>query len=126
MLASTITLANVASVNHDFVAVRQIGQEVERLDGSTTLANPTTMLIRHQTIKKGLLIIDKHTVSFKKVGSDAITGAKTEGVLNISFELPRSGAVVAADLQDLLAYARAFLPSAAPAANFNALLIGQS
>jgi hypothetical protein len=125
-LASTQTLPNVASVNHDFVTVNVLGTTVTRIDQTTTLANPTTMLIRHLTRKAGTVVIDKHTVSFRKTGTDAVTGAKTDGIITLSIELPQSGAVVAADVQDLLAYMRAFLPSAAPAANFASLLLGMS
>jgi hypothetical protein len=127
MFASTITLANVAATNHDFVQIDSpAGQGITRLDAASTLANPVTMNIRHAVFGKGALVTDKHTVSFFATATDPTSGQKTVGKCTVSFEVPRSGAVVAATVQDLWAYTRNFLPSAAPAANFNALLIGQS
>lgn len=126
MFASTITLANVAAANHDFDLVKTLGNETTRIDLATTLANPTTMMIRHLAIKKGGIAYDKHTVSFKKVGTDPTSNAKSDTICTVSFEVPQVGVIVIADTQDLWAYVRNFLPSAAPATNFLGLALGKS
>lgn len=125
-LTASIVLADVAAANHTFDLVKQVGSETTRLDVATTLAQPVTMLVRHATIKKGTVTIDRHVVSFRKTGVDGTSGLTTDGLVSVSFELPRTGPVTLANVQDLWAYARNLLPSAAPAANFNELLIGKS
>lgn len=125
-LTASIVLADVAAVNHTFDLTKQLGTESTRIDLVTTLAAPTTMLIRHSTTKKGLIVIDRHVVSFRKTTIDGTSLLSSDGLVSVSFEVPRSGATTVAHVQDLWAFARNFLPSAAPAANFNSLLIGQS
>lgn len=125
-LTSSLVLQNVAAANHTFDLVKQNGSETTRLDVATTLAQPVTMLVRHSTIKKGSVTVDRHVVSFRMTKVDATSGLTTDAIVSTSFEVPRTGGISVADVQDLWAYVRNLLPSAAPAANFNELLIGKS
>lgn len=125
-LTASLVLADVAAANHTFDTIKQLGTEVTRLDIATTLAQPRTMLTRHSVIKKGLVTYDRHVVSFRDTRIDGTTGVETDGLVSVSFEIPRTGAVTSAHVLDLWCYARNLLPSASPAANYGELIIGKS
>lgn len=120
-LSSSIVIADHAAVNKTFVGQAPIVGGSNRLDSSTNLATPRTMSIRHSANGKGSSATDRHLVQFQVTKAD-VNGNPSYGTVNVTIALGRSGAVVASDILDLIAFAKNFLSDA----NVASLLINES
>jgi len=120
--ASSLTLADATPTNHVFSTVRVTPDGIDRLDAASTLANPTILAIKHSVTGKGPTAVDRHLVSFAKTETDG-NGLQTTAVMNLTVQLPRSGASDGTDVSHLWAMLNAFV---AGSGNLAALLRGES
>lgn len=107
--ASTLTLANAAAANKDFVLNLLSGTTSDRMESTSTLTNPVRMGIRHNYVpsKNGLDAYDRHVVSFSKSVTDADDKVHTATV-SVTLTVPRVSDITRTDLNDLIAFTRNF------------------
>lgn len=112
--ASDLVLADNAAANKTFSLRKTEGFNTERIDQSTTQAEPRLCLIKHSSQgKKGTSEqADRHLVSFSVTKKDATTGIMSTAVLNITLVVPVMGPLVRADFDHLIAFGKNFLVTA--------------
>lgn len=129
MLASDITLDKADGTDVVFKLVSNAQDGSRRLDVATTLALPTTLVIKHSVTGKEPLLIDRHLIQFNKTVAAAI-GTKTVSV-NFTLNIPRDVAVTPTIIADMISHMVDFLSDGAITgyathANVDAILRGES
>lgn len=86
----------------------------ERIDQSTTQAEPRLLAIKHSTqgTKGTPSHADRHLASFSVTKKDATTGQMYTAVLNCTLVTPVQGPLVRADFDHLIAFLKNFLITA--------------
>lgn len=118
MLNSTLTLADAAAANKSFVQNKLDATGSDRIDTTTTLANPRIMSIRHTTAGKGTSAVDRHLLQFVHNEADS-NGLPIAVIVNTTISVPRSSTISRAEIDDLLAFTKNFL---SVTANVDAIL----
>lgn len=113
--ADSLGLKNVAGVSRTFsrTTFDQNGQRSIYIDESTTGLEPRLMRIAHRVeAYPGLAGItrERHTIEFLHTKKDATLGILTTGACTLSLVLPRAGAVVRADLDDMVSFLKTANP----------------
>jgi len=129
MLASDITLDKADGTDVVFKLVANTSDGSRRLDVATTLALPTTLVIKHSVTGKEPLLTDRHLVQFNQVVAAAI-GTRMVNV-NFTLNIPRDVAVTPTIIANLVSHLVDFLSDGAITgyathANVDAILRGES
>jgi len=129
MLASDITLDKADGTDVVFKLVSNSQDGSRRLDVATTLALPTTLVIKHSVTGKEPTLIDRHLIQFNQTVAAAI-GTRTVNV-NFTLNIPRDVAVTPTIIANLVSHMVDFLSDGAITgyathANVDAILRGES
>lgn len=127
MLNPDLTLKSASGLDQTFKQNKTSGYRIERLDGSTTLALPSMLVIDHTTTKaKTGSPTDRHLIQVATMVSDG-NGGKVPVIVNLTISVPRdavNGSLVAengvANIASLL------LSEGTPTAAFGGILTNQS
>lgn len=123
MFASNITINDNAAVARTFKQISSDSSGAGRIDDSTTNLSPRKMAIRHSssTPKGSTVVVDRHLLQFSTVKVDT-AGKPQTAVLNFTISVPRSSAIVQADIDHLVAFCKNWI---AVGANVTGLLLGE-
>lgn len=100
MLSSDLTLKTAAGADVVYRLVSQDTTGTRRIDIASTLALPSTLIIKHSQSGKGNLVVDRHLIQLNKTLATALGST----VLNANFTLtvPRDVAVTALTVHDIV------------------------
>ena len=129
MLANDITLDKA---NGDDVVFRLVSQGTDgskRIDVASSLALPTTLVIKHSVSGKSPNIVDRHLIQVNKTVVTT-TGTATVNV-NFTVTIPRDVALTPTIIHDVITHIVDFLTDGAAtglatSANIDAVLRGES
>jgi hypothetical protein len=129
MLANDITLDKADGTDVVFKLVSQDQNGTRRLDVASTLALPTTLIIKHSVTGKDPLLIDRHLIQLNKTVAAAIGTATVN--LNFTLSIPRNVAITNTIIADMVSHLIDFLLDGtltgyATHANVDAILRGES
>jgi bifunctional N-acetylglucosamine-1-phosphate-uridyltransferase/glucosamine-1-phosphate-acetyltransferase GlmU-like protein len=106
--SSDIALNDASAASKTFREIQSPDGSL-RLDTSSTLAEPRTLSIKHQTqTGKDGRVTDKHLISFTQVKNDSVTGPASS-VVNMTIAMPRTGPITRAMVDDLIAFVKNLL-----------------
>jgi hypothetical protein len=125
--SSTLTIADEVNASSTFAENFRQGTRAERINIATSLSEPTSMVISHNTGKQGTVVVDRHLVQFTKTAllADDITPVTT--IVNLSITVPRGS--TAGDPDELVGYLINFIigtNTARTLANLDEVLTNQS
>lgn len=130
MLASDLTLDKADGTDVVFRLVSQDSTGTRRIDVASTLALPTTLIIKHSVSGKAPgTIIDRHLVQVNKTVTASIGVASIN--VNLTLTVPRDIAITPTIIHDMVSHIVDFLTDGsatglAATANVDALLRGES
>lgn len=117
MFANDIVLADAAAANKTFKLIELDGSSSERIDTTSTRANPRVLRIK-RTNGSGKNATDRYLVQFAKNVQGTV--GPIAAVVNVSIALPQDTALSQADVLDLVAFMKNFLSTT----NVQGLLLG--
>jgi hypothetical protein len=122
--ASNISINDNAAASKTFKQISSEPTGTVRMDDSTTNVAPRQMVIRHtkSTPKGSTVVTDRHLLQFSTTKVDTENEAQT-AIVNLTISIPRSPAVVQADVDHLLAFVKNWI---ATGANVTGLVLGES
>jgi hypothetical protein len=129
MLANDLTFDKADGTDVLFRMVSQDQTGSRRIDIASTLALPTTLVIKHSTTGKPPDLVDRHLVQLNKTVTAAI-GTVTANV-NLTLTVPRNVAITPTIIHDLVTHIVDFLTDGAAtglatSANIDSILRGES
>lgn len=129
MLASDITLDKADGTDVVFKLVSQGPDGTRRIDVASTLALPTTFMIKHSVSGKPPNLVDRHLIQLNRTVTAAI-GTVTVNA-NFTLTIPRDVAVTPTIIHDVVTHIVDFLTDGtatglATSANIDAVLRGES
>lgn len=112
--ATDLVLADNTPTNRTFSLRKTDGYNTERIDQSTTQAEPRVLSIKHSSQgKKGTSDqADRHLISVSTTKKDATTGILYTMVTNVTHVVPAMGPLVRADSDHQFAFVKNFLITA--------------
>jgi hypothetical protein len=124
-LSATLSLKNEAAAARSFVTTDVLPTGTVRLDGATTLSQPTKLAIKHSTSGSGESLTDRHLIQATRVELDA-NGIPFTTVVNLTIAVPRKTATNTT-VYDLVSFIKDLVDTAgAKSADLDAILQGQS
>lgn len=131
MFNDVIALDGATGTEASFKLISQSNGESKRIASSTTLAEPTLLVVKHTTTGAGSRAVDRHLVQLSMTKNDA-SGQPHLATVNVTLAIPRS-TVQNTDVRNLVAYAIDFLSGGgfsdtglANTDNLDGLLIGEN
>lgn len=129
MLASDLTLDKADGTDVVFRLVSTGADGSRRIDVGSTLALPSTLVIKHSTSGKPPNIIDRHLIQLNKTLPTAL-GSVTVNA-NFTLTVPRDSAVTLVEIHNIVSNMLDFLSDSgltgfASTANVDAILRGES
>lgn len=129
MLANDLTLDRADGTDAIFKLVKMNQDGSQRLDASSNLALPTTLVIKHSVTGKPPLLVDRHLIQLNKTVAAAIGTATLN--LNFTIAVPRDVAITTTVVADMVSHLLDFLQDGAITgyathANVDAILRGES
>lgn len=124
MFNSNISINDNSAASKTFKLIVNETAGSIRMDDSTTNLAPRKMAIRHSvsTPKGSTVPVDRHLLQFSVVKIDTENEPQT-AIVNLTITVPRSPAVVQADVDHLLAFVKNWI---AVGANVTGLILGES
>jgi hypothetical protein len=129
MLANDLTFDKADGTDVVFRMVSQDQTGSRRIDIASTLALPTTLVIKHSTTGKGDAVVDRHLVQLNRT----VSASPSPVTVNVNFTLtvPRNVAVTPTIIHDVVTHIIDFLTDGAAtglatSANIDAILRGES
>lgn len=129
MLASDLTLDKADGTDVVFRLVSTGADGSRRIDVGSTLALPSTLVIKHSTSGKPPNVIDRHLIQLNKTLPTAL-GSVTVNA-NFTLTVPRDSAVTLVEIHNIVSNMLDFLSDSgltgfASTANVDAILRGES
>lgn len=122
MLSSTISLNDASAASKSFVQNKISETGSTRIDTTTNLSAPRTMVIGHTTSGQGAKVVDRHLIQFSHNETD-LAGNLQTAVVNVTISVPRAAAISRVEIDDLIAFARNFT---GVSANIDSILRNES
>jgi hypothetical protein len=129
MLANDIVLDKKDGTDTTFRLVSQGPDGTKRIDIATTMALPSTLVIKHSVTGKPPLLVDRHLVQLNKTVAASV-GVATLNV-NFTLTIPRDVAITPTVVYDLITHLLDLLQDGAvtglaTTANIDSILRGES
>lgn len=129
MLANDLTLDNASGTDVVFRLVSQSPDGSRRIDIGSTLALPSTLVIKHSVSGKIPNVTDRHLIQLNKTVATAL--GSTSITVNFTLTVPRDVAVTPTEVKDVIANLLDFLTDSTLAGwsattNVEAILRGES
>lgn len=100
MLSNDLTLKTAGGVDTVFRLVSQDSTGTRRIDVASTLALPSTVVIKHSVSGKAPNVVDRHLIQLNK--TLATTVGTTQLVANFTLTVPRDVAVTPTSIHDIV------------------------
>lgn len=107
MFSGDIALDGATGTESTYKLISQSNGESQRIDSSTTLAEPCFMNVKHTVTGKGAAAVDRHLVQFTLTKNDA-SGLPKTAVVNLTIAVPRT-TITSADVKKITAHAVDFI-----------------
>lgn len=129
MLANDLTLDKADGTDVVFRLQSQLADGSRRIDVASTLALPTTLVIKHSVSGKAPNVIDRHLIQVNKTVEASIGTATV--LVNFTVTVPRDVSVTPTVIHDVISHLVDFLTDLtgtglATTANIDAILRGES
>lgn len=108
MPSTTFAVNNRAAVPVTFTLQSVSGTKAEYINTASSLQNPEAAVISHDLKPAGSLGTDRHSLSFKKVVTDA-NGVPAVVSASLTLSVPRSSVVTEVMTQDVAAFVSNYL-----------------
>lgn len=129
MLANDIVLDKADGTDVTFRLTQSDSTGTRRIDIASTLALPTTLVIKHSTSGKSPNVVDRHLVQVNRTVSTTLGSVQVTA--NFTLTVPRDIAVTSVIIHDVVSHLLDFLDDGAltgfaSTVNVDALLRGES